>query len=68
MYSVQDSVFTFEDYQRMMKLENWLVDNIMPVYREQIDEHPERYLFLLINGEVSSKAYRFIRLSVSEND
>jgi hypothetical protein len=38
----------------------------MPVYREQIDEKPDNYVFLLINGEVPSNNYKFIRLDITE--
>lgn len=34
----------------MMKLEDLLIDFIMPVYREEIDEDPKRFLFILLSG------------------
>ena len=52
----------------MMKLENWLIDYIMPVYKEQIDQDPSAYVFLLLEGEVPSNYYRFVRLSITESE
>ena len=34
----------------MMKFDNSLIDSIMPVYREDVEEKPQLYTFLLING------------------
>lgn len=51
----------------MMGLEDMLIDFLMPVYREEIDEDPARFLFVLLSGEVPSKKYEFVRLSVVED-
>lgn len=40
----------------------------MPIYREQIDENPSSYIFILINGETPSKNYHYIRLSITESE
>jgi hypothetical protein len=34
MYFIVYIVYTFEDYERMMRLEEMLIDFLMPVYRE----------------------------------
>lgn len=51
----------------MMRLEDMLIDFLMPVYREEIDEDPSRFLFILLSGEVPSKKYEFVRLSIVED-
>lgn len=48
----------------MMKFDNSLIDSIMPVYREEVEENPQLYIFLLINGEIPSGKFNCIRLSI----
>jgi hypothetical protein len=33
VYSSSHAVYTYEDYERMMRLEDMLIDFLMPVYR-----------------------------------
>lgn len=67
MYISSNAVYTYEDYERMMRLEDMLIDFLMPVYREEIDEDPSRFLLILLSGEVPSKKYEFVRLSIVED-